>query len=230
MAIILQMRERMEEMQRQIQEFVQYIQQEVLTRANAAADPSKGAIVPVRRSIVPAAAVPKQGEAPLEHGIVRRMRPLSGTLTSLSSSTSRHPRIIEFLGSVVDADCGNASLQAHLQRRILPANRETCFPAREVPPRSDRLIATGVAEASDFLEPQPATDQDILLVHKPEYVAQTENRHLERARGDGNGDSLLPGSGRCLLVGSWRIHPRRSAGIKGPGLYQHRWRISPRLP
>jgi DNA-binding transcriptional MerR regulator len=30
MAIILQMRERMEEMQRQIQEFVQYIQQEVL--------------------------------------------------------------------------------------------------------------------------------------------------------------------------------------------------------
>jgi len=52
MAIILQMRERMEEMQRQIQEFVQYIQQEVLTRATAAADPSKGAIVPVRRSVV----------------------------------------------------------------------------------------------------------------------------------------------------------------------------------
>ncbi len=54
MAIILQMRERMEEMQRQIQEFVQYIQQEVLTRASAAADPSKGAMVPVRRQIVPA--------------------------------------------------------------------------------------------------------------------------------------------------------------------------------
>ena len=53
MAIILQMRERMEEMQHQIQEFVQYIQQEVLTRASAAADPSKGAIVPVRRTIMP---------------------------------------------------------------------------------------------------------------------------------------------------------------------------------
>ncbi len=52
MAIILQMRERMEEMQRQIQEFVQYIQQEVLTRANAAADPAKGAIVPVGRSML----------------------------------------------------------------------------------------------------------------------------------------------------------------------------------
>jgi MerR family transcriptional regulator/heat shock protein HspR len=52
-AIILQMRERMEEMQRQIQEFVQYIQREVLTRASAAADPSKGAIVPLRRSVPP---------------------------------------------------------------------------------------------------------------------------------------------------------------------------------
>jgi MerR family transcriptional regulator/heat shock protein HspR len=51
-AIILQMRERMEETQRQIQDFVQYIQQEVLTRATAAADPSKGAIVPLRRPVI----------------------------------------------------------------------------------------------------------------------------------------------------------------------------------
>ena len=52
-AIILQMRERMEEMQRQIQEFVHSIQHEVLARASAAADPSKGAIVPLRRPLVP---------------------------------------------------------------------------------------------------------------------------------------------------------------------------------
>ena len=52
-AIILQMRERMEEMQRQIQDFVKYIQEEVLSRANAAADPSRGAIVPVRRTLTP---------------------------------------------------------------------------------------------------------------------------------------------------------------------------------
>ncbi len=56
-AIILQMRERMEEMQRQIQDFVKYIQEEVLTRASAAADPARGAIVPVRRAIV---ATPQQ--------------------------------------------------------------------------------------------------------------------------------------------------------------------------
>jgi len=35
-----------------MQEFVQFIQQEVLTRATAAADPAKGAIVPVRRPVV----------------------------------------------------------------------------------------------------------------------------------------------------------------------------------
>jgi MerR family transcriptional regulator/heat shock protein HspR len=53
-AIILQMRERMEEMQRQIQDFVKYMQAEVLSRASAAAgaDPSKGAIVPLRRPVV----------------------------------------------------------------------------------------------------------------------------------------------------------------------------------
>src|SRR5437868_11886129 len=50
MAIILQMRERMEEMQRQIQEFVQYIQQEVMARAQGVHS-DRGAIVPIRRAM-----------------------------------------------------------------------------------------------------------------------------------------------------------------------------------
>lgn len=53
MAIILEMRARMEEMQRQMQEFVAYIQKEVLTRGAAQADPARGAIVPIRRSAAP---------------------------------------------------------------------------------------------------------------------------------------------------------------------------------
>ena len=44
------------------------------------------------------------------------------------------------------------------------------FPAEKYRRIHDRLLAKGVADATDFLEPQPATDQDILLVHKPEYV------------------------------------------------------------
>ena len=51
-AIILQMRERMEEMQRQMSEFVNYVRSEVMTRAQQAADPSKGAIVPLRHTVI----------------------------------------------------------------------------------------------------------------------------------------------------------------------------------
>jgi MerR family transcriptional regulator/heat shock protein HspR len=52
-AIILQMRERMEEMQRQMSEFVNYVRKEVVTRAQQAnVDASRGAIVPIRHSIV----------------------------------------------------------------------------------------------------------------------------------------------------------------------------------
>ena len=52
------------------------------------------------------------------------------------------------------------------------------FPAEKYRRIRDRLISTGIAEASDFLEPQPASDQDILLVHKPEYVQKLKNGTL----------------------------------------------------
>ena len=52
-AIILQMRERMDEMQRQMAEFVSYVRSEVMTRAHqASVDASRGAIVPLRQSLV----------------------------------------------------------------------------------------------------------------------------------------------------------------------------------
>jgi len=47
---------------------------------------------------------------------------------------------------------------------------EHVFPAEKYRRVRDRLIADNIAEVQDFLEPRPATDQDILLVHKPEYV------------------------------------------------------------
>jgi acetoin utilization deacetylase AcuC-like enzyme len=47
---------------------------------------------------------------------------------------------------------------------------EHVFPAEKYRRIRDRLLASGVAEAKDFLEPKPADDQDILLVHTQEYV------------------------------------------------------------
>src|SRR5579863_3013174 len=47
---------------------------------------------------------------------------------------------------------------------------EHVFPAEKYRRIRDRLISSRIAEAEDFLAPAPATDQDILLVHRPEYV------------------------------------------------------------
>jgi acetoin utilization deacetylase AcuC-like enzyme len=44
------------------------------------------------------------------------------------------------------------------------------FPAEKYRRIRDQLLATDVAVADDFIAPQAATDQDILLVHTPQYV------------------------------------------------------------
>ena len=51
-AIILQMRERMEEMNRQMQNFVEYVRTEMLSRFQTVAPSSAAAIVPVKRTAV----------------------------------------------------------------------------------------------------------------------------------------------------------------------------------
>ena len=48
-AVILQLRERIEEMQRQMQDFVNFVGKELLQRPPAA-DPARGAIVAIRRA------------------------------------------------------------------------------------------------------------------------------------------------------------------------------------
>ena len=65
-AIILQMRERMEYMQRQMQEFVTYIGKEILSRAQGSAEASRAAIVPIRR------AGPRPGETEVAAEKARR--------------------------------------------------------------------------------------------------------------------------------------------------------------
>jgi acetoin utilization deacetylase AcuC-like enzyme len=52
------------------------------------------------------------------------------------------------------------------------------FPAEKYRRIHDRLISTGVADANDFLAPQPAADEDILLVHTPEYVKKLKTGTL----------------------------------------------------
>jgi len=58
-AIVLQMRERMEEMNRQMQGFVDYVRTEMLSRMQQQQDPGAG-LVPLRRAVIlPVKAAPK---------------------------------------------------------------------------------------------------------------------------------------------------------------------------
>src|SRR5579864_917716 len=44
------------------------------------------------------------------------------------------------------------------------------FPAEKYQRIHKRLIEVGIADAQDFVSPQPASDEDILLVHTQQYV------------------------------------------------------------
>src|SRR5580692_4323780 len=57
---------------------------------------------------------------------------------------------------------------------------EHVFPAEKYRCIRDRLLVGGNAEPSDFLEPQPAADNDILLVHSPEYVQKLKTGTLSQ--------------------------------------------------
>jgi len=52
------------------------------------------------------------------------------------------------------------------------------FPAEKYKRIHDRLLASGIAEPADFVTPRPATDQDVLLVHTPQYVKKLKTGTL----------------------------------------------------
>src|SRR5215471_8531303 len=55
---------------------------------------------------------------------------------------------------------------------------EHVFPSKKFRWLHDRLLRTHFACPEDFLEPQPATDDDVLLVHDPEWVAKLRSGTL----------------------------------------------------
>lgn len=52
------------------------------------------------------------------------------------------------------------------------------FPAEKYRRVYRRLIDSGLAEPADFVAPQPASDEDILLVHTPQYVEKLKKGTL----------------------------------------------------
>jgi acetoin utilization deacetylase AcuC-like enzyme len=52
------------------------------------------------------------------------------------------------------------------------------FPSEKFKLIHDALLAEGIADASDFLQPEPAPDEDILRVHTPAYVNKLQTDSL----------------------------------------------------
>ncbi len=52
------------------------------------------------------------------------------------------------------------------------------FPAEKYRMVQARLLKDGIAQPADFVEPEPAPDEDILLVHTPEYISKLKNGTL----------------------------------------------------
>jgi acetoin utilization deacetylase AcuC-like enzyme len=52
------------------------------------------------------------------------------------------------------------------------------FPSQKFRMVRDALVADGVVEAAEILRPDSATDEDVLLVHTPEWVSKLRNDRL----------------------------------------------------
>jgi acetoin utilization deacetylase AcuC-like enzyme len=46
------------------------------------------------------------------------------------------------------------------------------FPSQKYRMVRERLLAEKFAELSDFVQPEPASDEDLLLVHEPGWIAR----------------------------------------------------------
>jgi len=97
------------------------------------------------------------------------------------------------------------------------------FPAEKYRRIRDRLIASGVAEAADFLKPQPASDEEILLVHVPEYVEKLktgtlsprEEMEMEIPYSRDLADAFWLAAGGSILAARQSLADRVSISIGG---------------
>jgi acetoin utilization deacetylase AcuC-like enzyme len=104
---------------------------------------------------------------------------------------------------------------------------EHVFPAEKYRLIRDRLLAERVAGAKDFLKPEPATDQDILLVHTPEYVhklktgtlSQREQMELEIPYSRELVEAFWLSAGGSILAARWALTD--GVGINIGGGFHH---------
>ena len=97
------------------------------------------------------------------------------------------------------------------------------FPSQKYRMVHEQLLADGIAEAGDFIKPEPATDEDVLRVHTREYVRKlktgtlthTEIMRLEIPYSKELMDACWLAAGGSILAGRSALANGWSASIGG---------------
>jgi acetoin utilization deacetylase AcuC-like enzyme len=97
------------------------------------------------------------------------------------------------------------------------------FPSEKFRLIHDALLAEGIAEASDFLQPEPAPDEDVLRVHTPAYVNKlqtdsltlSERMKLEIPLSESTRNAFWLAAGGSTLAGRKALDDGFAANLSG---------------
>jgi acetoin utilization deacetylase AcuC-like enzyme len=97
------------------------------------------------------------------------------------------------------------------------------FPSQKYRMVQERLLAEKFAQPEDFTEPQPATDEDLLLVHEPGWITRLPEGTLGRAElamleipySRKMVDAFLLATGGSILAARWALRDRVACNIGG---------------
>ena len=97
------------------------------------------------------------------------------------------------------------------------------FPSEKFRLIHDALLAEGIAEESDFLEPEPAEDEDILRVHTPAWVHKlrtdsltlSERMKLEIPLSESTRNAFWLAAGGSILAGRKALDDGFAANLSG---------------
>jgi acetoin utilization deacetylase AcuC-like enzyme len=97
------------------------------------------------------------------------------------------------------------------------------FPSEKFKMVHDALLLEGLADESDFLEPGPAADDDVLRVHTPAYVRKlqtdsltlSERMKLEIPVSESTVQAFWLAAGGSILAGRSALHDGFAANLSG---------------
>ena len=103
------------------------------------------------------------------------------------------------------------------------------FPSQKFKMVHDSLLEEGLADESDFLEPEPAADEDVLRVHTPAWVRKlqtdsltlSERMKLEIPLSKSTVEAFWLAAGGSILAGRRALHDGFAANLSGGFHHAH---------